>query len=325
MAKEPSFQKIDYRVRPGKSAERKMLSEAFQRLSFFKHVENYRYIGFGSTTFTDFILFHRYLNIRNMISIEKREDYKERFNFNKPFDCIEIYYGDSNNILPTLSWDIPTIVWLDYDGRLTESVLTDVAYISANAISGNMLIVTVNAATYPKDPKVPDSEVLKNRLQEFKKEVGTDKVPSDIQGKNLEGKEMPKTCRRIIENEIEQVLRDKNGLYLPENQMRYQSLFNFIYRDGAKMMTIGGIFYKTSDERTLNQCQFDKLTFVNKAEAPYEIDIPVMTPRERYYLNQRLPQGLSREAEVIGLTETEINNYARLYRYCPAFAEVELS
>ncbi len=66
----PSYRKINYRVRPAKSIQRKMLCDALLRLSFFEPVENYRYVGFGSTTFTDFILFHKILGIKDMISIE---------------------------------------------------------------------------------------------------------------------------------------------------------------------------------------------------------------------------------------------------------------
>ncbi len=98
----PSFRQFDYRLRPNKGAERKMLIEAFRRLNFFEPVKNYRYVGFGSTTFADFILIHRALNITDMISIEKRTDYQARFDFNKPFDCVDMKYGTSSEILPEL-------------------------------------------------------------------------------------------------------------------------------------------------------------------------------------------------------------------------------
>jgi len=134
-----SYRKFNYRVRPAKSIERKMLCETLLRLSFFEPIENYRYIGFGSTTFADFILFHKTLGIKDMISIEKRETDKVRFEFNKPFHCIDMRYGNSNEVLPSLAWQTKTIVWLDYDGFLTDSVLQDVAYTSMNLISGSNL------------------------------------------------------------------------------------------------------------------------------------------------------------------------------------------
>jgi hypothetical protein len=52
-----SYRKINYTLRPAKNIERKMLCEAFHKLHPFGKVQNYRYIGFGSTYFSDFILF----------------------------------------------------------------------------------------------------------------------------------------------------------------------------------------------------------------------------------------------------------------------------
>src|SRR5688572_20955159 len=95
-----SYERINYGLRPAKSIERKMLCEAFRRLSEFGSVESYVYIGFGSTYFSDFNLFHKQLGIRNMISLEKDKNNKARFEFNRPFKCITIEYGHSNEILP---------------------------------------------------------------------------------------------------------------------------------------------------------------------------------------------------------------------------------
>src|SRR4051812_32120603 len=111
-----SYERINYALRPAKSVERKMMVEAFRRLSEFRLVDTYRYIGFGSTYFADFQLIHKSLNIQAMKSIERDVENRARFEFNKPFRCIEMEFGESNLVLPTLPWaDIPTIAWLDYD------------------------------------------------------------------------------------------------------------------------------------------------------------------------------------------------------------------
>ena len=322
-----SYRKFNYRVRPAKSIERKMLCETLLRLSFFEPIENYRYIGFGSTTFADFILFHKTLGIKDMISIEKRETDKARFEFNKPFDCIDMRYGDSNEVLPSLAWETKTIVWLDYDGFLTDSVLQDVAYTSMNLISGSILIVTVNAMpdSLPDPRPSTEEEVQNYRLERFKGRIGGDKVPVDIRGKNLEGEEMAKTCGRVILNEIEQTLRDRNGLPPDEQKIGYKPLFNFRYRDDARMLTVGGIFYEACDEGSLKQCGFESLEFVRSDDEFYKIEVPILTHRERLYLDKRLPHGNSDDGKQIGLAEKDIMNYVCLYRYLPAFAEVELS
>jgi len=85
----PSFEKINYMFRPKKQIERKILIELFQKIqnTLNINISEYRYIGLGSIYYYDFILFHKYLNIRDMVSLDDKEDYN-RFEFNKPFDFI---------------------------------------------------------------------------------------------------------------------------------------------------------------------------------------------------------------------------------------------
>jgi hypothetical protein len=324
MAKQ-SFRQFDYRLRPNKSAERKMICEALQHLSFFDQVNNYQYIGFGATTFVDFVLFHKMLNITDMISIEVEEDYEPRVEFNKPYQCIQIKIGHSNEVIPQLSLKKKTILWLDYDGRLTDEVLKDIAYISAEVVSGSIMIITVHASPYQvNDPTAPYSEIKKTRIQCLRDDIGDDKVPPKIEGKQLEGLEMGKTLQRIIHNEIAEVLRDRNGILSDEHKMHYKQIFHFSYRDGARMISLGGVFYENRDKDRYTLCNFESLDYVRTGEEPYFINAPVITPREKNFLNKLLPLGTTDKALEIGLTKTEIENYKNLYRYYPDYAEIEL-
>src|SRR6266404_4405372 len=130
--KKPSFEKFNYSLRPAKNIERKMFCEAFARLSRIAPLRSYRYIGFGATTFVDFSLFHQRLGITDMVSIEGFNDARQRVEFNRPYSCIKMKWGKSNEMLPTLEWKKRTIVWLDYDVRLNRDVLADLRLIVAN-------------------------------------------------------------------------------------------------------------------------------------------------------------------------------------------------
>ena len=132
-----SYRQVNYALRPAKSVERKMLNETFRCLTPFSRVGTYRYIGFGSNFFSDFILFHRSLGISNMTSIEHDKPARERFRFNLPFHCVELKFGESGEILPRLDWNIRTLLWLDYDRPLDLEVLADVELFCASAISGS--------------------------------------------------------------------------------------------------------------------------------------------------------------------------------------------
>jgi hypothetical protein len=237
----PSYRRINYSIRPAKSIERKMISEALRKLSVFGLVENYRYIGFGSTYFSDFILFHKSLGIHNMVSIEKDDFNRKRFEFNKPFDCIRLEFGLSNDVIPRLNWNEKTILWLDYDTKLDGTALADIKFFCAFAPVASVLIVTVNA----QPDEIPGSgDINEYRLEQLKNRVGEEKVPLTITGKDLRGWDNAKIFSRIILNEIQETLNDRNGGLHPSSKLHFRQLFNFHYSDGAKMLTVGGLLFE---------------------------------------------------------------------------------
>jgi hypothetical protein len=93
MASSPSFERINYGLRPAKHIERKMMVEAFRRLEPVASLKSYRYVGFGSPYFPDFSLIHRSLGISTMVSIERELSSERRMCFNRPFKCISIEMG----------------------------------------------------------------------------------------------------------------------------------------------------------------------------------------------------------------------------------------
>src|SRR5437762_3665630 len=141
----PSYRDINFSLRPAKNVERKMLCEAFSRLACFASFADYRYVGLGSTYFSDFLLVHRRLGINDMVSIERDTANRQRFLFNRPFACIEMRFGQSTDVLPRLAWRRRTIAWLDYDGVLEDDVLADAQHLASNMISGSVLVMTLNA------------------------------------------------------------------------------------------------------------------------------------------------------------------------------------
>ena len=170
---------LNYDIRISKTVERKMLAETFARLSGIGCISSYRYVGMGSYYFTDFRLFHRTLGITDMISIEWDKN-ESRFNFNRPFGCVEILFGKSSEVIPNLSWEKKTILWLDYDSHLDASKLLDIKEFVANAIPGSLLIVTLAADT--KDLEEQDRT---KRLEKIKAVVGKNKIPRDVAEKDL--------------------------------------------------------------------------------------------------------------------------------------------
>lgn len=89
---------IDYSLRVQKNVERKIFGDVIRSLNYFDAVENYRYIGFGSFYYKDFLLLHEKYNIHSGISIE----IDNRF-FAKQSDIIQRHITYLNLILSKYS------------------------------------------------------------------------------------------------------------------------------------------------------------------------------------------------------------------------------
>lgn len=312
-----SHRVIHYGLRPAKNIERKMIGEALQRLTHFKNLHKYRYIGFGSRYFSDFTLIHKTLGIHQMISIEKDSTNKDWFEFNRPYKCVIPIYNHSNSILPSLDWNILTILWLDYDGKLDTSVFSDIMSFCSSAIAGSVLLVTVNA-----DTNTGQFTSFEDRMREFSNDIGESRIPSGIKGKDLNKKNNPRVLRKIIDNEILEKLSIRNGVLPVEQRLTYRQLFNFVYEDGAQMLTVGGIIYEEGQENILEKCSFSDFEYIRTGEQFYKIEVPNLTFREIHYLNQHLP--LAGKFPTSFIPSKEINQYAQIYRYFPTFTEAEV-
>jgi len=314
--KKPSFERIRFDLRPAKSIQRKMMCEAFQRLSAFERVDRYRYVGMGSTYFSDFTLFHKTLGITDMVSIEREVRKKKRFRFNCPYRCIQVEFGDSGSVLSKLTWDSRTILWLDYDGKLSRDMLSDVKHACAKARSGSVVTVTVNAQP---------ERGLKPTLRELSNRVGEEKIPIDVGRKSFKGWGLARVSRRIVVNEIEETLKERNGGLKNADRMRFRQLFNFHYQGSARMLTVGGILYQQREASAIEKCAFDHLLFFRDGAQPCRIQVPCLTYREIRYLDTLLPrdppEGFSGPD---WLPSDDVKRYARIYRYFPTFAETEL-
>lgn len=309
-----SYEKINYSTRPAKAIERKMISEAITCLRTFRDPSTYRYIGFGSTYFSDFQLFHKTIGINDMVSIEKDFEKEERFQFNKPYNCIRLVFDDSTQALPQLiESDIPSIIWLDYDGAINDDVLTDIRTVFTKAPAGSLFIYSVNAHPMSR-------QTCPSRIDEFKQRVGPDKFPSDINEKDLARWGTALATRRIVNNEIEETLFARNSPRPEGSRFEYRQLFNFHYADGAKMLTSGGMLIDAGMKGLLASSGLEDLSFYRGENEPYHIRVPNLTRREIQHLDRTLPCGTS--ATNLGIPQEDIDVYRMVYRYFPSFSEV---
>jgi len=335
-----SYERINYSLRPAKQIERKMIFEACKRLESYALLPAYRYVGFGSIFFSDFSLVHRQLNISKMVSIEKDEKNKERFEFNRPFKCIDLQFGKSSTVLPTLDWSDRTILWLDYDGPLDASVIADVESFCVSASSGSVLIVTVNAipplAPLPnKSPIGSDNEddlgsiatkdtqfdFLRERLSE---DVGKNHVPHDTERSDFAGWNYAALMRRIIHSTVEDAIRRRNRELNGYAILNWNPTFSFDYSDGCNMTTFGGVLSSKGEQKHYESGSFSDFDFYQSScDKSFRIKVPILTAKELRVLDSMLPDFDNEGVSGDGIRSADIAAYAKIYRYFPNFAEID--
>ncbi len=318
-----SYNKIDYRLRIAKSVERRMLCSIFQSLDVFGHIEKYKYIGFGSVSFLDFSLFHRVLGISNMVSMEREEHDKARFEFNKPYDCIEMKYGDSKDILPSLDIKDKTIIWLDYDDKLTTEILSDIDLVFDRLDSGSFFCVSYNAQ---QDNEVENG---KSRIEQLSERIDNKYFPEYLYRKpNLNKTGIRKACFDIINNLISETLKNRNN---NGDDISVKQLLFFNYNDGAEMNTLGWLFYNKNDEAKMEHILNKAFPFVKGADIPFEIKVPSLTYKEMRAIEEEFPN-LEKCLKTYDKSKTnkgmlnrkDIESYYNIYKNFSLFAEIQL-
>jgi len=321
MNKRPSYEKINYMLRPRKQIERKILIELFQKLQNYNKKINlveYHYIGLGSVYYYDFILFHKFLNINKMISLDK-ENTKKRFEFNKPYDFIEFRNVSTTDFLLNYNFKDKLLIWLDYDSMLydikddakNDSILNDIEEITKKSKVNDFFILTIDV-TCPENP-----EQKQNFLNCF-----------DIYISSKFKKE-----KFIYPLHYHCVIQDILLNYIEEHQkfqdVKFRKLFSFNYKDSAYMYTLGGIY----DESDKFQKSFSNETFVTiNKEKIINIDVPILTYREKLYLDSEISKLKKRivrnnkekllnslEFEIRSLEE--LKSYLTYYKYYPQYFE----
>jgi hypothetical protein len=330
-----SGSKINYDVRPAKSAERKMLCDLLHLLqsktSFFTPNQ---YVGMGSKYFNDFMLFHNEFGFGEMVSIEGDIGSINRYEFNKPLKCIDIRPGFSSEVLPSIEWDTsrPSTVWLDYDGSIDRYMLEDVELLARNLKAGSVFFVSFN-------PLIPTEEMISAdasigcegrgiakgniRVQWLKSKLGAYFLEG-IDEKALSSLKKPLTFKSHFDRVINATLNQRN--ILEKTTYSYHQLLFMKYRDSAEMLTFGGMIVDDKMRAELKKANLSSLRdFIVEdiGKPPWSIKVPMLTYKEVQAILKTMPLSGAETDHLkeIGITDDEINNFAKLYRYYPHFVQ----
>lgn len=312
-----SDQKINYQVRPAKSIERKMLCDLIREIQMIRSDGEMRYIGLGAKYFTDFLLLHNEFGITDMISIEAEKERQIRYDFNKPLKCIQMWYGTTNEVLPQIEGfdEKMNLIWLDYDSSFENTMLYDIETICRNLNVGSMFFISCNYSFR--------GEKQSEKMESFKKSVG-DFFDEEIDKSNYTSKKIPIVIKKTIDRQINKTLEMRNRL--EQGHLEYLQLLFLTYKDGAPMMTIGGILLdRALEEKIRNSSLFDRHLFMSCDEHIFSIDIPKLTNKEIQLILKNLPvtekEFVENEQEFYGIEYEEICKFEKIYRYYPYYSE----
>lgn len=319
-----SYRLIDYSVRQAKHAERRMLCDMFRKLVPFGELRHYQYVGFGAIWFADFSLFHRNLGIDRMCCIEREVHHAERFRYNCPFGGIELMFGPSSQELPKIDWGVRTIAWLDYDDPLNPQMLEDVRTVAGRMCSGSVLVVSVQAHNLPKisDPESDSSKEVET-VAEFRALFGPARTPTDLAQSQFFGRRLATVYRKCLSIEVDEALRIANSGKRPGSRMKAKQVFSVEYADGARMTTLGFVFFDEGQEGHFDSCGFRNLSFYRDSEETLKIEVPKLTPKEMREIERKLPFANPEDVGMDPVPQSEVRVFSEFYRYLPRMAAFE--
>lgn len=313
-----SDQRINYQVRPAKSVERRILCDLVREIQLIRADGEMRYIGLGAKYFTDFLLLHNEFGITDMISIEAEKERQIRYEFNKPLKCIQMWYGTTNEVLPQIDGfdEKMNLIWLDYDNAFDDTMLIDIETICRNLAVGSMFFLSCNYSFRGEKPS--------EKMESFRNNVG-DYYDEGIEKINYTSKRMPFVIKKLIDKQINKII-DMRNRFAQGSIIEYVQLLFLTYKDGAPMMTIGGILAdRALKEKLRNSKLFDKYLFVSCDEHIFTIDIPKLTNKEIQLILKNLPvtekEFLENEQKFYGIEYEEICKFEKIYRYYPYYSE----
>lgn len=316
---------VNYAIRPNKTVERKIVFDSLVRLMPVYNFAGYRYIGFGALWFVDFVIAHKYLSITDMISIEEDEYLASRAKFNKPYACVSVEPGESVDVLPRLNLEEKKLLaWLDYDTSIDGPALKDLTTLCQHALTGSLLIVTINAHKGSLPNQDEDGREFGDD-QERLHHVAGDLIPQTLPKGAMQTSNYPAFLASLLFKHMHRQVRiagRSNDSIVP--------IFNIKYQDNAPMVTVGAVIADEQyAQKTAEIFETKNSTEPMDETKQLSIGVPPLTLKEKASLDQLMPCDSSpTEPEVselgFRLKPSQIAAYHRFYRYYPMFGEVTI-
>ena len=309
-----------YHLRPNKTADRFALIEAIRRLERLsgEWLGGYTYHSLGGPYLEDFRLLYEFCPDINMVSIDKNVQTLRRQKCHLPCGKVKLTLDDMSSFIAQFNpSEEKSIFWLDYT-NLEYSHFEDFEALLAKVAEGSLIKITLRSQ--PTDYSLPKKERGK-KVKQFQAKFGNVmRNPSSV---------LPTRAPNFAYF-LQDMIRVAADRALPpsQNPFTFFPVSSFYYSDSTWMFTLTGIVLQDGRRNDVQRA-FADWEFANLSwSRPRLIDIPILSTKERLYLQRLLPSSgatgkkLRRALgylidESVPKTEAALERYAAFHRYSP--------
>jgi len=315
-----SYRKVHYGLRPAKQVERRMLVDALLLLAEAGfRVRDYEYIGMGSIHFIDFAMFHKILGIQQMVSVEASDSIEKRIDFNRPYQPVvrTIVGKEIGEVISKLDTRKQYLVWLDYDTVLCDGILKDIQLAVSRLAFGSVLLVTVDTEL-PKSTE-HSGDLRPDEAQEYFEAFADCYLVDYHDETHYRYDNLPTITLAAVQGAI------RSGL-VGLTEKEFIPLFNFVYKDTSRMLTAGGMIGGRREKQRINKSRLVKTCYYRSdfSLPPCSIRVPCLTRKEVLYLEANMPAKAGWAPEAFELPADEVEQFCKIYRFFPMYAELYL-
>lgn len=306
---------ISYDLRPTKQCERRILLDILKIAGDAGlEIPNYRYVGMGANRFYDFLLVHKYLAVKKMISLEHDPNMYERARFNNPYHFIEVLNTNTTSFLSNDEFNCQSICWFDYDGGIGPHIIRDILALGTKLKLGDFAFVT----TFGGPGRALDKLNASNRMQWFQDALGD--FSGEVLIEDVETANFPIAVHKVLYAAFKNAFSARSdGIFVPLLQVEYA--------DSKTMVTVGGALLEREKVRSIKAKVKNALPFLPlNTPCLYEIKTLHLTEKERVLFDRAVTSPKRRRREKIqlkklGFKMAEVEAYEDLLRYLPRYVE----
>ena len=228
-----------------------------------------------------------------------------------------LIYGTTNEVLPQIDQfeKKMNLVWLDYDDAFSAGMLTDVETLCRRLQVGSLFFISCNYSFAGKTSE---------KREAFQRSVG-DYFDADIEKTRYTNNGIPTIIKELVNANIQRTL-DKRNRYNTDNQIQYMQLLFLTYKDGAPMLTIGGILVDEGlRDKIINSNILKKLVYCSIDNNRFSIEVPKLTYKEIQFVLRNIPitdeEYEANKDSFYGIGLDEIRKFEKIYRFYPYYTE----